>query len=59
MVSNYSNPANNEIDTVIMRFANGTALQVIKNGVMEEVTVTNGQLVLALGAGEGAFVIVK
>ena len=59
MVSNYSNPANGETDTVIMNFANGTVLQVIINGVMEEVTVSNGRLVLTLGAGEAAFVIVK
>ena len=59
MVSNYSNPANGETDTVIMNFANGTVLQVIINGVMEEVTVSNGRLVLTLGTGEAAFVIVK
>ena len=59
MVANYSDPANGAMDTVIMNFADGTVLQVIINGVTEEVTVSGGRLVLSLDAGEAAFVIVK
>ena len=59
MVANYSDPSNDEMDTVIMNFAEGTTLQVIINGVVEETTVSNGRLVLSLDAGEAAFVIVK
>jgi hypothetical protein len=59
MVANSSNPTDGVMDTVIMNFAEGTTLQVIINGVVEETTVSNGRLVLSLDAGEAAFVIVK
>ena len=57
MVTNYTPPEDGITNTVQLKFENATRARVYKDGVPEDVELTDGSLTLTLGAGEGNFVI--
>jgi hypothetical protein len=57
MVSNYSDMATSADISLDFVFEDANYLRIYKNGVEENIALTNGKITLSLAYGEGAFMI--